>query len=260
MLTVAGLSFSAVLLGVACWRARMLRQWACLLGGALLALILIFVVAKGKGAYVWFVGPWMVAATFVLTALLWHQAASRVLVPARASHFRLLPKVAWTLVLLAPMSLCVLAAGSSRAAQWAAVAALPPGQRPADAKVALDRSIPDGAIVLADDLWAQLAPRCEVYDASLGLLTDPQRVLDRVEYVALTANHSSTPGERRRLQRDEFEVYLAENFEVVHDQAGDKKLVILGATLESSAQGFGPVVLKRRQPVLVQSYDSAPNW
>jgi hypothetical protein len=188
----------------------------------------------------------MIGAILVVVALWWNRIGT--LTPAW--------RVALAASVMAPMLFGMAAAGCARVSQWAAVASLPPGQTPADAQKVLQETIPDGAVVLADDLWPQLVPRCEVYDASMGLVSDPDPVLQKVEYVALTANYSPEPGQRKRLFKPEFEEYLDRHFEVIHDQAGEQKLKFLGATVPSPAHGFGPIILKRKQPAWVRWVDS----
>jgi hypothetical protein len=245
MLTMTGSAITAVLLGVLSRRIGLLRLWACLLGGAIVGLLMTLFAAKGKPTYVWFVGPWMISAALVLGAWCWRRVA------IQASELRdifrapLLPWAAAASLVLAPMLLAAGVAGAVRVTQWLAVAALPPGQTPADAQIVLDHYIPDGAVVLADDLWPQLAGRCQVYDATFSLY-EPERVLDRVEYVALTANHSDKPGQRRRLRREDLEQYLNDHFEVVCDQAGRNSRTILGGAVDANTNGFGPVLLRRR--------------
>jgi hypothetical protein len=247
VLTMVGLSVSGILLGLLCQRNGLLRQWALLVGSAMLGLVITLILGKGKGGYLWFVGPWMLAAIVVLLTAWWHQSQARRGVRVMVAG-----------IVVAPMLLASLASSTGQLKQWAAVAAMPSGQTLADAEQALDRSIPDGAVVLADELWPHLADRCVVYDAVLGLMNDPQRVLTKVEYVALTANNSSTRGERRRLQDPKVEAYLHEHFEVVHNQAASEQVTLLGAPVRSPAKGFGPVVLKRRSSSLAGTFTRAP--
>jgi hypothetical protein len=252
MLPMVGLSVTALLLAVACWKTNLLRQWAWLLGGSLLGVAMILIGAKGKGGYFWFLGPWMIAATLVVAAMWWNRISDRAADTWRA----ILPRLAAVCLMLAPTFGAALLAGAGRVTQWAAVAAMPQGQTFADADQILEQSIPNGAVVLADELWPSLADRCKVFDASLGLFDNPHRVLGKVEYVALTANNSGTPGVRRRLANDDFESYLAQHFEVIHNQAGAQQLNILGKSVPTSAHGFGPVVLRRRTPAWVRWFDS----
>jgi hypothetical protein len=247
VVTMGGIVVTALLLAVACWSAGLLRQWGRLVGSALLGLVVVLFTAKGKGLYLWFLGPWLIASIVTLGAMWWHQSPRSA--PKRRSLVEpWLLRVAAAGCVAAPMLMGALASGAGQVAQWLAVAKLPPGQTPADAQLVLDQLIPDGAVVLADDLWSHLASRCDVHDATFGLTHDPEGVLAQVQYVALTANYSPHPGQRRQLHNPKLEQYLADHFQVIRHDAGGHRLTILGKTLDSHAQGFGPVVLRKTQP------------
>lgn len=219
--TLAGLLVSLMLLAVAV-RNRQVRSWMIRWLGAWLAYAWLLAQFPGKGTYVWFLGPWALAAG---AAGCWEIA----------SRYRGLA-VSVALPLLAG----VLIGSIPHAIQTIQVATLPQNQRLDFVQARLRELIPDGASVfLTTKHWWFLADRCRVVDLTWSRLEDPLAM----EYVVLSGNGSGKIGEPVWVHESLRPVW-AQHYEVIYDGLSRTPTNLLFRK-SNSAYGFGPLVLKR---------------
>jgi hypothetical protein len=213
----------AAVLGLLC-RARELtqRRWLRLWLGPLLAVGFVAVFLPDKLYYLWFVGPWMMAAA----AVVWHAVGPRL------HPLVLRGAMLWTAGLYA-----VAVAGFLRNA--AVMLTLPASQALEANARQLHDLIPRGSRVLTDQAWWLLADRCVVFDRYFSRV--PPETLD---YLVLEGDGSGDPDVQSDVPSLPAEV-IAMRFGVVQNSINTTPLVVLGRPLPGTALGFGTAVLRR---------------
>jgi 4-amino-4-deoxy-L-arabinose transferase-like glycosyltransferase len=214
--------------GLGCWFER----W----GGVLAALIFLMVFTLSKPYYLWFLGPWLIAVSFVSLS-------------ERPSTFlRQNDRALYTPSVIIVMALAY-GIGCAPFFQSALImASLPAGQRLASNVSLLEATIPKGSSILASEFWSSLGNDYRYY-APLHSAVDPRSV----DFVILTGNGTGVPGQPQSLGWWKDEI-LKHGFEVVLDHLNREPTRFLGIRISRSAYGFGPLVLRNLRSVGVNEW------
>lgn len=225
MVAGAGVFAASMLLLVAAVRTDNGGLWARWFPAALAMIVLIVLKTGGKYYYVWFTGPWLVAASVVMLTTLWADGRRRGMASSVAA---------------------VLAGGCVYGAQfWVVerlvVANLPPEQRFDAAAVRIKTVVPAGATVMAFEHWVTLAGRNPIRDHNTP---SPADTWGPIDYIVLTGNGSRQPGVPQ-LHLPAFVDYAAAHFEKIDDNLAREPLRIGGVRITNSAYGWGAAIYKR---------------
>ncbi len=203
--------------GIACERsARFVRLW----GGAIVAVLDVAILVPQKHPYMWFCGPWAVAA--------FAGEAGRVAGSRR-----------WPGLLL--LGALYVGAASRQAEDFLVHLTLPREQRFEAAAERVRALVPPGSRVVTREHWTALAWDRSVFDS---FFAKPD--LATIDYIVLTSNgaraHSLAV---TMLMGDERKRFVRDHFEVVFDGLNREPNRLFGVPLGDRAWGYGAVVLKR---------------
>jgi len=195
---------------------------------ALVMIVMIVLQTRGKYYYVWFAGPWLVAASVALIAQAWGGCRHRAPVFTAAA---------------------VLVCGCVYGAQfWVVerlvVASLPTEQRFDAAAARIKMVVPEGATILAFEHWVTLVGRNPIRDHTI---TTPESTWGSIDYIVLTGNGSRAPGVAQP-HPPAFAEYAAKHFERIDDNLAREPLRLGGFRITNSAYGWGAVVYRRVSP------------
>ncbi len=216
---------SCLLLGWA-WRAGQVEKWLRWFPAALGMIVLIVIKTDGKYYYLWFAGPWLVAAVSSLLALGWRERWAR----------------GWGIV----VGIVVLAGGLYGAQFWVVerlvVARIPSEQRFEAASARIKAVVPPGEPVIASEHWVTFLGRNPVHELTIGI-TPKDR--DAVRYIVLTGNGSREPGRAQR-HPTAMQAYADEHFQKIDDHLAREPLRLFGVRITNSAYGWDAAIFERR--------------
>lgn len=200
------------------------RRWLRLWVGPLLGLGFMLSTVPNKATYLWFIGPWVLAATVAELAMAWPRMP------------------AWSRGGVGLILAAALALGSEPAIKSSiALASLPAEQRPGYNDRALAEAVPPGTSVLTLDSWWFLARDHVVYDARWACV--PPGAID---FVVLSGNGSGAPGRPLGLDiRCNTGFPLRQEYREVSDDLNRRPPTLLGRPITNSAYGFGNIVYRR---------------
>lgn len=201
---------------------RSLRQWSRSWLGVVIGVFFVVVLLPAKYTYLWFVGPWLLAACVAFLATTERARMHALGVAALA--------IGWA------------SASLGYVWQTATLLTLPGEQRIAASERRVRALVPRGATVLAAEYWWSLGADHDVLDSSFAEISD----LAAVDYIVVTGNGTGQPGQPQALKESLREV-AAREFVVVDDHLNRQPLEILGQRLTNSAWGFGALVMKNRR-------------
>jgi hypothetical protein len=199
-------------------------RWVYLWLGPIGAVAFWLATVPWKPAYLWFIGPWVIAVAAAELVWSW-PTLSR------------LGRVATVLVL--GLSSVVGATVTLKTVVW--IAFLPTTQRQDWNRRLLADLIPPGSVVLTYDSWMLLGGDLVVYD---GRFACPD--LDRVDYIVLSGNGSGAPGKPTVVSvRCQPSYPFGEKFRPVAENLNRSRPTLFGKPVTRSAYGFGTLVLER---------------
>ena len=123
------------------------------------------------------------------------------------------------------------------------MSALTSDQRLAPNVAAIERTIPPGSIVLANEFWSSIGNRVQYR----SLVHAAEGGIRSADYVVLTANGSGSPGVAQSLTPLQEEE-LRNRFVPVINRLNARRSALFGIPVSKSAWGFGVLVLKNRSP------------
>lgn len=198
------------------------RQWSESWLGAVLGMAFVALLLPSKYTYMWFVGPWLVAACVASLA-----AAERTWVRGLAA---VALGIGWIF------------ASTGFVWQTVTMLTLPREQRIAVSERRVRAIVPPGATVLAGEYWWTLGADRAVLDSYCAEYPD----LTAIDYIVLTGNGTGEPGKMQALKAPVAGV-VATEFVVVDDHLNRKPFTVLGRRLTNSAWGFGALVMRNRR-------------
>ncbi|MEZ0218403.1 MAG: hypothetical protein ACAH89_14795 [Rariglobus sp.] len=199
--------------------------WLRWFPAVLLVIALIVLKTAGKFYYIWFAGPWLVAACMALFAQAWTENVRRGVALTAAG---------------------ILVGGCIYGAQfWVverlALACLPPDQRFEAASERIKAVVPAGATVMAFEHWITLVGRNPIREHNTP---SPENTWASIDYIVLTGNGSGAPGVAQ-LHLPAFIDYAAAHFEKIDDNLSVEPLRLGGIRITNSAYGWGAVIYRR---------------
>lgn len=207
------------------------RRWLSLWLGPLLSMAFFFITIPQKATYLWFLGPWLIAATAAELALSWTDLPS------------------WRRGAVALGLAAALVLGSEPTIkEYVSLAGMPASQRPEVNERILSSLIPPGRSVLTLDSWWFLARDHDVYDGRWACIPP-----EEVDFVVLSGNGSGAPGRPLSFDLHCGESFpLEKNYQPIADNLNRHVPTFLGKAITNSGYGFGNFVL-RRNPVELES-------
>ena len=193
-----------------------LRRWATIWLGPLAGAAFILFVDPHMYYYVWFLGPYALAAILV-------SLSDPLLAPR--------PRSIGRAASIAVLALLIAVGAIETVRQTVILAAVPQEQRPEFSADRLRRVIPAGSVVLTYDAWWFLADRCRVYTPQIS-----QPYWNSIDYVVLTRFDTLPPS---------LEAYVRKHFSQVYDYRNPSPRTLFGLRLSRTIRGFGMLVLAR---------------
>jgi len=199
------------------WK-RWVRLWlAPLIGIGVLAVFL-----PDKVYYLWFLGPWMMAAGAATGRTI------RLNLPPLVLKATTVWVIAFYAIAIAPFLKNVFI-----------MVSLPESQSLETNARIIREIIPGGSTVLTDDYWWVLAPDCRVYDRYFS-----RPAPETLDYIILMGNGSGDSHVVGAIPED-LAGYVAEHFRPIHNNINTEPLCLLGKAIPNTAYGFGTMVLQR---------------
>jgi hypothetical protein len=198
---------------------RWIRLWL----GPLAALVFLVVFLPDKVYYIWFIGPWMMAAAVVV----WRSVRANV-------HPLIVRGLALWIVALYTVSAVPFAKNVFL------ILTLPESQRLSYNAPLVRDLIPPKSRVLTDHYWWVLADRCRVYDRYFSRVP-----LDQIDYIVLIGNGSGDPTVVSEVPEHSWEE-IFERFKEIHNNISTEPVDLFGRPIPNTAFGFGTMVLRRR--------------
>lgn len=198
------------------------RRWSETWLGAVIGVAFVTLLLPSKYTYLWFVGPWLLAAC----------------VASLTAAERAWPRIAGTVAL----GIGWMLASTGYVWQTVTMLTLPREQKIAASERRVRALVPQGATVLAGEYWWALGADRAVLDSYFADGSD----LSAIDYIVLTGNGTGEPGKAQAL-RDSLDAVAAREFVVVDDHLNRKPVTVLGRRLTNSAWGFGALVMRNRR-------------
>jgi hypothetical protein len=222
-------TFLLLLVGILCYvfnrKVKAEVHWAELWVGPIGALIFLALNFPYKYTYLWFVGPWLLAA-------------------AAANIYALTPHIPMVQVrILTYLTIVAATMGSiPMMRQHVIFLSLPADQSYGVNLQRVREIVKPGDVVVTNDFWWGLGDDCKVYDVGFGL---PEK--GEVDYFVMTQNDTGVPGHSQTL-RPYMVDYFQNHFVVVRDNMNRESVVFLGMPMEESSYGFGAIIAAQMGP------------
>jgi len=192
------------------------RNWATIWSGPLAGLAFILLVDPHLYTYVWFLGPYVLAASM-----------------ASLSDPALAPRPRWPRLAYASLLVLLVALGSVETIRQTAIFASLPREQSIRYNAELVRQVvPPGAVVLSYDAWWFLGDERLVYDPNV-----PEEFWEQVDYVVVK-NFKGMPRS--------METHWHRDFVPISDNRSMTPTTLLGVPLSRTISGFGMLVKARR--------------
>jgi len=198
---------------------RTAGRWARSWLGPVLGIVFLLAIKVHSPAYIWYMGPFVVAAVMAGLVSSW---------PA-GSLARGLP---WALAVL-----LLVGYGSLEYGKQALLYALMPGSQRLDPNVAvLRRLIPHGSTIVTYEFWWVIGNEYDVRDRQI-----PPWLWGEIDYVVAT---TSTPLGLQDLYP--LDDYVRAHFVPCYDGRSEAPITFLGSPISRTFHGYGPLIWKRR--------------
>jgi hypothetical protein len=205
---------------ISLWRIGRVREMLVLFVAPLVGFGLALLL-RGHVNYWWFLQPWFLLVTIVVTADFWWSKRPRLLASGVVGWL-----TAWLVV-----------ASAWPIKDYLVRITLAPEQRLAPNARKLRELIPRGAGVLTLSGWWVLGNDRVVYDPMFSDIQD----LARIEYFVTDLNGTGY----LRPSNPRYDAMLRESFEVISDTAPRTPVRIFGVRITKGPYGFGTLVLRR---------------